>query len=150
VAVADLPVAIDVALSSAPWDRIIAFAYLLNKEKVTTKELMQDLKCSRTRAIRTMKTLELLELVSLEEEKISTSGGEQTGYIMRLRDEFNWFRTGEFGKLWRLKLGDVVKPTEESAEAQPENQTEALKPFLEIFMSKDQESERRSITKREG
>lgn len=150
VAVADLPVAIDVALSSAPWDRIIAFAYLLNKEKVTTKELMQDLGCSRTRAIRTMKTLELLELVSLEEDEISTYGGEQTGYVMKLKEEFSWFRTREFKKLWRLRLPDTGKAAEASAGAGSENQTEALKPFLEAFISGDQQSEPRPNANQEG
>jgi predicted transcriptional regulator len=137
VAVADLPVVIDVALSSAPWDRIIAFAYLLNKAKVTTKELMQDLKCSRTKAIRTMKTLELLELVNLEQEEISTCGGEQSGYIMKLRDEFNWFKTEEFKKLWRIKLSDIVKPTEELTKSEMEKakeEAQGLKPFMQRYM----------------
>lgn len=136
VAVADLPVVIDVALSSAPWDRIIAFAYLLNKEKVTTKELMQDLKCSRTKAIRTMKTLELLELVNLEQEEMSTYGGEQTGYIMKLRDEFSWFKTEEFRKLWRIKLSDIIKPAEELTKIEMEKAKEeiqSLKPFIVRF-----------------
>jgi predicted transcriptional regulator len=137
ITVDDLPAAIDVALSSAPWDRIIAFAYLLNREKVTTKELMEDLRCSRTRAIRTTKTLELLELVSLEEERISTVGGEQIGYIMRLRDDFNWFKTEEFKKLWRTELDNIVKPAEELTQAELEKakeETQGLKPFLGIYM----------------
>src|SRR4030066_666796 len=97
----DLPVIIDVALSSAPWDRVNAFAYLLTKETATTNDLMVDLKCSRSKAIRTMKTLELLELVSLEEETVDTFGGEQKGYIMQLKDEFKWFKSYEFKQLWR-------------------------------------------------
>lgn len=137
ITIDDLPVAIDVALSSAPWDRVIAFAYLLNKDKVTTKGLMEDLKCSRTKAIRTMKTLELLELVDLEEENIPTVGGEQTGYLMRLKKEFEWFTTEEFKKLWRIKLSDIIKPVEEltSLEAkQAEEQAEVLTPYLRVCM----------------
>jgi hypothetical protein len=141
ITVDDLPMVMDVALSSAPWDRIIAFSYLLSREKIATKELMTDLKCSRNRAIRTMKTLELLELVSLEEEKISTYGGEQIGYIMRLRDEFNWFKTAEFRKLWRGKLSDVVKPAEELAQGElkkAKEETQGLKPFLSIYMRRSE------------
>jgi predicted transcriptional regulator len=137
----DLPVVIDVALSSAPWDRVIAFAYLLNTEKVTTSELMQDLKCSRTKAIRTMKTLELLELVSLEQEKISTYGGEQTGYVMKLRDDFSWFMTQEFKGLWRIRLSDVVRPEKELTEAEAKvEEAESLRSFVRLFI-------RRSATK---
>jgi predicted transcriptional regulator len=99
----DLPVIIDVALSSAPWDRINAFTYLLTKEKVTTKDLIDDLKCSRSKAIRVMKMLELLDLVDLQEEPYQTYGGEQTGYTMMLKQEFNWFKSAEFQRLWRLK-----------------------------------------------
>jgi hypothetical protein len=97
---------------------------------------MQDLKCSRTRAIRTMKTLELLELVNLEEERLSTVGGEQTGHIMRLRDEFGWFRTEEFRKLWRTKLSDIVKPSEELTQTELEKakeETQGLKPFIGLL-----------------
>jgi hypothetical protein len=84
-----------------------------------------------------MKTLELLELVSLEQEEISTYGGEQTGYIMRLRDDFSWFKTQEFKKLWRIKLSDVVKPAEELTQAELEKakeETQSLKPFLRVYM----------------
>jgi predicted transcriptional regulator len=99
----DLPVVIDVALSSAPWDRINAFCYLLDKEAVTTKDLMNDLKCARTTAIRTMKILAILELVDLQEEPYRTNGGEQTGYVMKLKQEFRWFKSAEFQNYWRLK-----------------------------------------------
>jgi hypothetical protein len=72
----DLPVVINVALSSAPYDRVIAFAYLLDRNKVSTKDLMEDLKCSRRTAIRSMKTLQLLELADLEKDYLST--GEES------------------------------------------------------------------------
>jgi hypothetical protein len=101
--IADLPVIIDVALSSAPWDRINAFSYLLTKETVSTNDLIEDLKCSRSKAIRVMKMLELLDLVDLKEEAYQTCGGDQKGYVMKLKQEFNWFKSSEFQKLWRLK-----------------------------------------------
>jgi predicted transcriptional regulator len=132
----DLPVVIDVALSSAPWDRTFAFAYLLNKEKVTTNELMEDLPCSRYKAIRTMQTLRLLDLVTLEEEKIESYGGKQIGYIMKLKPDFKWFATEEFKRLWRMKLSDIVKPAEELTEAEAkkaEKEAIGLEPFVKIF-----------------
>jgi predicted transcriptional regulator len=152
ITVDDLPIVIDVALSSAPWDRIIAFAYLLNKEKVATKELMEDLKCSRTKAIRTMKTLELLELVDLEEENIPTVGGEQTGYVMRLKKEFEWFTTEEFKKLWRIKLRDIIKPAEELTQQESietKKEAQVLTPFIKMYACRARQL-RRSNTKQEG
>lgn len=100
----DLPVVIEVTLSSAPYDRVNAFKYLLKKGgTVTTSDLIRDLKCSRRTAIRSMKTLEILGLVDLEKTDIETEVGTRTGYIMRLRDEFRWFTSKEFMKLWRSK-----------------------------------------------
>jgi predicted transcriptional regulator len=147
-----LPVVIDVALSSAPWDRVIAFAYLLNKDKVTTKGLMEDLKCSRTKAIRTMKTLELLELVDLKEENISTSGGEQTGYTMSLKKEFSWFTTEEFRRLWRIKLSDIIKPAEELTQQESietKKEAQVLTPFIKMYACRARQL-RRSIKIQEG
>jgi predicted transcriptional regulator len=152
VTIDDLPVVIDVALSSAPWDRVIAFAYLLNKDKVTTKGLMEDLKCSRTKAIRTMKTLELLELVDLKEENISTSGGEQTGYTMSLKKEFSWFTTEEFRRLWRIKLSDIIKPAEELTQQESketEREAQVLTPFIKMYACRARQL-RRSIKNQEG
>ncbi|MDI6847732.1 MAG: HTH domain-containing protein [Candidatus Bathyarchaeia archaeon] len=130
VTIEDLPVVIDVALSSAPWDRGITLAYLLNKGKATTNELMKDLKCSRTTAIRKMKTLELLGLADLEKEPMETSGGEQLSYTMKLKEDFKWFTTAEFKKLWRLKVADTIKTEEikEETEIQPK-----LESFEEVF-----------------
>jgi len=88
----DLPIVIEVTLSSAPYDRVNAFKYLLQKGgTVTTSDLMRDLKCSRRTAIRSMKTLEILELVNLEKSPIETEAG------------FKWFTSPEFKKLWRTK-----------------------------------------------
>jgi len=99
-----LPLLIEVTLSSAPYDRVNAFKYLLqNGGSVTTSDLMRDLKCSRRTAIRSMKTLEILELVDLEKTPIETEAGTRTGYTMRLKDEFKWFTSSEFKKLWRIK-----------------------------------------------
>jgi len=125
----DLPVIIDVALSSAPWDRVNAFAYLLSRPEVTTKDLMTDLKCSRTKAIRAMKTLELLELANLEEESVTTCGGEQSGYVMRLKGEFAWFKSAEFRKLWRLKIEYPARQPDKETQMQSEYTLETLQSF---------------------
>ena len=55
--------------------------------------------------------VELLELVTLEEEMVETYGGEQKGYTMKLKMEFNWFKSNEFKQLWRLKQDNAAKPT---------------------------------------
>jgi hypothetical protein len=119
----DLPVVIDVALSSAPWDRINAFCYLLNKDVVTAKDLMEDLKCARTTAIRSMQTLKLLELVDLTEEPYRTGGGEQTGYVMKLKPEFKWFKSAEFQNYWRLKHSPNPKDEQKMQTVQTHHQT---------------------------
>jgi hypothetical protein len=104
IAMEDLPVIIDVALSSAPWDRILAFAYVLSKDSVNATELEKNLKCSRGKALRTMQTLKLLDLVDLSNHsRIVTNSGEQYAYEMKLKPEFKWFQSQEFKQLWRQK-----------------------------------------------
>jgi Eukaryotic-type DNA primase, large subunit len=121
VSTEDIQVVIDVALSSAPYERVAAFAHLLKHDSVSTSQLMAGLQCSRHTAIRTMKVLELLNLADLQQEGLSTFGGEQTGYIMRLKEEFAWFKSKEFQQLWRLqpqepKQIEKTKPSEEAIE----------------------------------
>jgi predicted transcriptional regulator len=134
----DLPVVIDVALSSAPWDRVNAFTYLLTKETATTNDLMADLKCSRTKAIRTMKTLELLELVVLE-EVVDTYGGEQKGYTMKLKEEFSWFKNNEFKQLWRLRVNHPERQTDNQNQVQTP-QTNRLETWQEFANSNENEA----------
>lgn len=150
IAVNDLPVAIDVALSSAPYNRVITFAYLLNKEKVTTKELMEDLNCSRSTAIRKMKTLELLELIDLEKKPMQTMGGEQSSYTMKLKKEFKWFTTGEFKKLWRLKLTDIIKTEEVEEESETEKKPKTLESFETMFPRSRKTMMRRWVYRKTG
>jgi predicted transcriptional regulator len=150
ITVNDLPVAIDVALSSAPYNRVITFAYLLNKEKVTTKELMEDLKCSRSTAIRKMKTLELLELVDLQKKPVQTMGGEQSSYTMKLKEKFKWFTTGEFKKLWRLKLTDIIKTEEVEEEPETEEKPKTLESFETMFPRSRKTMLRRWVYRKTG
>lgn len=102
--VKDLPLLIEVTLGSAPFDRVNAFKYLLQKEgTATTSDLITDLRCSRRTAIRSMKTLEILELVDLEKTPIETEAGTRTGYTMHLKEEFKWFTSRQFRQLWGVK-----------------------------------------------
>ena len=122
ITIADLPVVMDVGLSSAPWERVKTFAYLLSKPdaSVTTSELAGDFKWARSTAIRAMKTLEILELVDLTEESVQTKGGLQTGYVMRLKEAFRWFKSPEFQKLWRLKPKKAVDKQTNKLQLVPE------------------------------
>jgi hypothetical protein len=108
----DLPVIIDVALFSAPWDRILAFAYVLSKEKVNATDLEHNLRCSHGKALRTMQTLKLLDLVDLSRNEFETCGGQQCGYEMKLKPEFKWFQSQEFKALWRQKTVYTDVPAE--------------------------------------
>ena len=129
----DLPVVIEVTLSSAPYDRVNAFKYLLQKGgTVTTSDLMRDLKCSRRTAIRCMKTLEILELVNLEKSRIETEAGERIGYTMRLKDEFKWFTSKEFQKLWRAKKIAPLQ-IELSEKTEVVEKLESFKKWEEVF-----------------
>jgi hypothetical protein len=110
ISIEDLPVVFDVALSSAPWERLLAFAYLLGKKEVAAYQLELNLKCSRNKALMTMRTLETLGLVSLEHKPMVTPGGEQLGYSMRLKTEFKWFQSNEFKALWRQQIEHTVTP----------------------------------------
>jgi Mor family transcriptional regulator len=58
-----------------------------------------------------------------------------------LRDEFDWSRTGEFKKLWHIKLGDIVRPAEELTQAELEKakeETQGLKPLLRVYMRRSE------------
>lgn len=91
ISVEDLPIVLDVALSSAPWERLLAFSFLLFKEEVKTIDLETNLKCSRNKVLMTMRTLETLGLVDLKAKQVMTTGGLQLGYAMKLKPEFKWF-----------------------------------------------------------
>jgi hypothetical protein len=100
----DLPIVFDVALSSAPWERLLAFSFMLDKEEVVTTDLEKNLKCSRNKALMTMRTLETLGLVDLKVKHVDTRGGMQSGYSMKLKPEFKWFQSKEFKALWRQQI----------------------------------------------
>jgi hypothetical protein len=124
ISIEDLPVVFDVALSSAPWERLLAFSYLLGKNEVAAYQLELNLKCSRNKALMTMRTLETLGLVRLEYKPMITPGGEQLSYAMRLKSEFKWFQSKEFKALWRQQIEHTASPT--FREPEPELPVEIL------------------------
>ena len=96
-----------------------------------------------------MKTLELLELVNLEEETVDTYGGEQKGYVMKLKDEFSWFKTDEFQKLWRLKVSYPDRQEAKQTKTQQASKPETLQSLLEEH-KENQSGASRSTTRQEG
>ena len=121
--VEDLPVVFDVALSSAPWERLLAFSYVLSSSEVTANDLQCNLKCSRNKALMTIRTLETLGLVNLKKKQVQTEGGMQEGFAMSLKPEFEWFQSDEFRALWRQKVKS----------AETTEQTPIEEPVLEDF-----------------
>ncbi|HLN89050.1 MAG TPA: primase C-terminal domain-containing protein, partial [Candidatus Binatia bacterium] len=127
ISIDDLPVVLDVALSSAPWDRILALSFILSNNTVTTSQLQSALRCSRGKAIRTMETLKLLDLVKVGNTIIQTYGGEQHGFEMSLKKEFKWFQSDEFKQLWRQKTEYPDMPIQIKTEAELQERLSELK-----------------------
>jgi hypothetical protein len=119
ITIDDLPVVLDVALSSAPWDRILAFACVLSTPEINATQLEHNLRCSHGKALRTMQTLKLLDLVDLSSSTFETFGGQQYGYEMKLKREFKWFQSQEFKTLWRQKTLYVDVPIEKVKKSEP-------------------------------
>jgi hypothetical protein len=120
ISIEDLPIVFDVALSSAPWEQLLAFSFLLFKKEIKTSDLEHNLKCSRNKALMTMRTLETLGLVTLHVNRVETDGGGQFGYTIKLKDEFKWFQTPEFRALWRQHK-EYPKPTPAPTPQEPQD-----------------------------
>lgn len=119
ISIEDLPVVFDAALSSAPWERLLAFSYLLGKKEVVAYDLELNLKCSRNKALMTMRTLETLGLVDLLKKPVWTEGGQQLGYAMKLKPEFKWFQSDEFKALWRQQIEYTNTTIQREPETEP-------------------------------
>jgi len=95
----DISYIIEVALSSAPKDRVEAFKALLrNGGILTSKRLMQITRCSRHTAIRALKTLSILKLTQDVGQTIS--GREITGHI---RKDMAWCVDDKYMQAWGAK-----------------------------------------------
>jgi len=97
---ADIPLLIEIVLSSAPQDRVEAFRALLrNGGEMTTTELMRAIGCSRHTAIRAMNTLSILKLVVKEETTINYA----TGFKIRVHPDLQWCMESKHMKAWGVK-----------------------------------------------
>jgi len=105
----DLPLLIEVALSSAPQDRVQAFELLLRDNKpITAHQLEKELNYSRDSAYRTMKTLDILQLATLSQMQ---EKGVTENFIT-IKPDLEWFQSEEFKKLRLqkpLKLEDYAE-----------------------------------------
>lgn len=104
----DIPYLIEVALSSAPKDRVEAFKALLrNGGRLTSTDLMELTRCSRHTAIRALKTLSILRLVQPISDTIS--GREIVAVI---RKDMQWCLKSSHMQKWGS--GKIRKPLKQN------------------------------------
>lgn len=99
ITIEDLKIVARVALDSAPPNRSKMFKLLLkNGGRLSTEEVMLELKCSRPTALKEMQQLVILGIVEPSED---LSEAEKLHYLGRpeteisLKEEFGWFLTNE-------------------------------------------------------
>lgn len=101
----DIAIVAKVALNSAPLERVRFFSLLIkNRGSLTTNEIMDNLKLSRTSALRLIKTFIYLEIVT-EAEEIDRGLSSVQGRIVttiQLRQELAWFKSDRFESLIEL------------------------------------------------
>lgn len=92
----DVPIAIKVALSTAPIRRVKVLDLLLAKGgEVTTSEITAELKVSQPIARRTMREFYALGIADLS----AIAGYDNAEHKITLKSEFDWFKSKEFEKL---------------------------------------------------
>lgn len=104
----ELKVVIAVTLSSASKERTTLLDILLEKNgHCKTTDFMEKLACSRATALKTMKELEIIGLVTLHEEESKTKPDK----VATLKEDFKWFLTQEFKDLRRgiVRLDNLEK-----------------------------------------
>jgi hypothetical protein len=115
LSLADIPIAIKVALSAAPLRRVKVLDLLLRKGyngEITTSQITNHLPISRPIATKTMRELDALGIV-----KIFTVGNYSNSELkIKLKSEFEWFKSSEF-----IKLKEEFVPTYED-----ENQADSV------------------------
>jgi len=90
----DLPIVIEIALSSAPFDRTGVFNALLERGILTSEETADILNCSIPIARNIIKRLSVLGMVDVE-DKIEGFGGRATK-VISLTYDLMWFRGKDF------------------------------------------------------
>jgi predicted transcriptional regulator len=94
----DIPLLINVVLSTASMERVRIFNLLLEfGGRLTTTEIEQSLNVSDKTAKRTMAELKAIELVSVEE--VETDHGGSPEFQIKLFDQFRWCLSAEFTEL---------------------------------------------------
>ncbi|MDD5269767.1 MAG: hypothetical protein PHE80_01110 [Candidatus Omnitrophica bacterium] len=96
----DIAIALKVALSSAPWDRVKFFKLLIdNGGKLKTDDVIEELKVSRPTALKLIAIFKQLNII-YKEEVILASGGHL--WVNKISPEFSWFIGPRFKELMRL------------------------------------------------
>lgn len=103
----DLPIVINVALSSASKERVRFLEFLLNNNgEATTSQFVVAFSCSRKTALRIMKELVIIGLV----DEIEVESKTKPQKAIKLKEEFGWFLSDEFKELrYNKHRGDFWK-----------------------------------------
>lgn len=110
ITIEDIPIVIQVVLSTASLDRSKIFDLLIsNNGYLKTKDIIRLLNTAPPTARRVMTELRAVGLVSLNDDVVPEDETDQDKFVkmglqMTLKPEFNWFLTEEF---LRLKKGDT-------------------------------------------
>jgi hypothetical protein len=93
----DIPIVIKVALSTAPLRRVRVLDLLLKNDngELTTSQIIGQLSISQPIATRTMRELEALKIGKVS----NVTNYTNSEYKIKLKSEFNWFKSSEFSKL---------------------------------------------------
>ena len=98
ITIDDVPLVINTALSTASTERVRIFEILVeNRGRLTTSQICEFLNTSKPTALRTMTELKATGLVEMENKR--TDDGYNITYMIRLKEEFDWFLSDEFKKL---------------------------------------------------
>lgn len=107
VAKEDLSILVNIALSTAPVERVAIFNLLLaNSGKLKTSDIIRGLNTTHPTAQRTMVELSALGLVEMKKEEEKSN----SEYQVTLKDEFSWFLEEEFQDLKEGVLKENYPP----------------------------------------
>lgn len=96
----DIPYLIEVALSSAPKDRVEAFKLLLKSGGVLkASDIMEATRCSRHTALRAMETLSILQLA----EDVDRTQSRTEGFSITIRKDMRWCLENKYMQKWGAK-----------------------------------------------
>jgi hypothetical protein len=96
ITINDIPIVIEVVLSTASRERVVIFDCLLKHEgQLTANEIEESLHITTPTALRTMTEFDALGLV----DKLSLGSEANAPIQIQLKPEFNWFLSDEFKQL---------------------------------------------------